>query len=255
MPGYTGGNASDGKPVGADVPGDLTEHGRCNLMRSSREGAAGSPMEASETGPSSITDSDDPLMLRPTGPGVPGGPQRLDGAGTAGGPDGTGRPDGQQATAAGCLDGDDSAEPLTESDAEAVAHGICFKTGPPGGVGVELEWLVCDGRDPAVPVDQQRVATALARLDGPGALPGRGVLTTEPGGQIETQFRASGGSWRLRRRHLPGPRRPAAGDTSGGSVPDRAGTRPATARRSGCWNCPAMRRWRNSSTGPARGAG
>jgi len=75
--------------------------------------------------------------------------------------------------------------PLTERDAEEHAHGICFKTGPPGTVGVELEWLVCDGRDPALPVDQQRVTDALARLDEPGALPGRGRLTTEPGGQVE----------------------------------------------------------------------
>ena len=166
-------------------PAIMTEHGRCNLMRSSREGAAGSPMGASGTGPSSITDSDDPLMLRPAGPGAPGGPRRQDRAGTPGSPDGIGPLDGQQAAAARCRDGEDSAEPLTESDAEAVAHGICFKTGPPGGVGVELEWLVCDGRDPAVPVDQRRVATALTRLDSPGALPGRGVLTSEPGGQIE----------------------------------------------------------------------
>ena len=75
--------------------------------------------------------------------------------------------------------------PLTERDAEEHVHGICFKTGPPGTVGVELEWLVCDGRDPALPVDQQRVTEALARLDEPGALPGRGRLTTEPGGQVE----------------------------------------------------------------------
>src|SRR5882672_5743156 len=78
-----------------------------------------------------------------------------------------------------------SGPPLTEDDAEAQAHGIAFKTGPPGQVGVELEWLVCDGRDPALPVDQRRVAAALARLDEPGALPGRGPLTTHPGGQVE----------------------------------------------------------------------
>ena len=75
--------------------------------------------------------------------------------------------------------------PLTESDAESQVHGICFKTGPPGRIGVELEWLVFDGRDPALPVDQQRAATAVARLGAPGALPGRGTLTTEPGGQVE----------------------------------------------------------------------
>ncbi len=84
--------------------------------------------------------------------------------------------------------GDDARSPgppLTEREAEAQAHGIAFKTGPPGTVGVELEWLVCDGRDPSLPVDQRRVAAALARLDEPGALPGRGQLTTEPGGQVE----------------------------------------------------------------------
>jgi glutamate--cysteine ligase len=84
--------------------------------------------------------------------------------------------------------GDDvcsSGPPLTEREAEEQAHGIAFKTGPPRQVGVELEWLVCDGRDPALPVDQRRVAAALARLDEPGALPGQGRLTTEPGGQVE----------------------------------------------------------------------
>jgi glutamate--cysteine ligase len=65
------------------------------------------------------------------------------------------------------------------------AHGICFKTGPPRRIGVELEWLVRDRRDPALPVDQRRVAAATARLGAPGALPGRGVLTSEPGGQVE----------------------------------------------------------------------
>jgi len=78
-----------------------------------------------------------------------------------------------------------AAEPLTESDAEEHIHGICFKTGPPGKVGVELEWLVRDGRDPGIRVDQQRVAAALAGLGAPGALPGGGHLSTEPGGQVE----------------------------------------------------------------------
>jgi glutamate--cysteine ligase len=78
-----------------------------------------------------------------------------------------------------------ASEPLTERDAEAQVHGICFKTGPPSRLGVELEWLVYDGRDPALPVDQQRVTAALAGLGLPGALPGCGRLTTEPGGQIE----------------------------------------------------------------------
>jgi glutamate--cysteine ligase len=79
----------------------------------------------------------------------------------------------------------EGSEPLTESDAEEHIHGICFKTGPPGKVGVELEWLVRDGRDPELPVDQQRVAAALAGLGAAEALPGGGRLTTEPGGQVE----------------------------------------------------------------------
>src|ERR1022692_4649177 len=77
------------------------------------------------------------------------------------------------------------ASPLTEDAAEEHVHGICFKTGPPGVVGVELEWLVCDRDDVASPVDHQLVATALAGLQAPGALPGQGRLTIEPGGQVE----------------------------------------------------------------------
>jgi len=75
--------------------------------------------------------------------------------------------------------------PLSEEDAEAHVHGICFKTGPPGTVGVELEWLVCDENDPSLPVAPERVTQSLACLDGAGALPGHGSLTKEPGGQIE----------------------------------------------------------------------
>ena len=81
-----------------------------------------------------------------------------------------------------CLPDGPDAEPLTESGAEEHVHGICFKTGPPGKVGVELEWLVRDGRDPGLPVDQQRVAAALAGFNANAAFPGGGLLTTEPGG-------------------------------------------------------------------------
>ena len=139
-------------------------------MTSSRGGAAGSATETPGTGPLSITESDDPFLGRPgrpAGPGTPGGVREPSVKGAAAGM------------------GQDGEEPLTESDAEAHVHGICFKTGPPGRIGVELEWLVFDGRDPALPVDQQRAATAVARLGASGALPGRGMLTTEPGGQVE----------------------------------------------------------------------
>src|SRR5262249_9209406 len=85
-----------------------------------------------------------------------------------------------------------SGEPLTESDAEEHIHGICFKTGPPGKVGVELEWLVRDGHDPNLPVDQQRVATPPARpgpppagRGGPGGVAGAGRPPAGPGGKVE----------------------------------------------------------------------
>jgi ergothioneine biosynthesis glutamate--cysteine ligase EgtA len=84
---------------------------------------------------------------------------------------------------------------LTETEAEAHVKGVCFKTGPPGRIGVELEWLVRDRRDPAAPVAPHRVAQALAGLgDGNGdGFPGEAVravlnqafITVEPGGQVE----------------------------------------------------------------------
>jgi ergothioneine biosynthesis glutamate--cysteine ligase EgtA len=95
---------------------------------------------------------------------------------------------------------------FTEADAEAHVHGICFKTGPPERVGVELEWLVRDRRDPALPVQAEQVAATLAGFDGhsdeegypgqapqpvryqsslPSSLPSGASLTVEPGGQLE----------------------------------------------------------------------
>ena len=80
---------------------------------------------------------------------------------------------------------------LTEDTAAAHVHGIAFKTGPPGKVGVELEWLVRDTGDPALPVPAKRTfpavadLTAPAVLPDPAALPSGSMLTTEPGGQLE----------------------------------------------------------------------
>jgi glutamate--cysteine ligase len=56
---------------------------------------------------------------------------------------------------------------FSEADAEAHIHGICFKTGPPERVGVELEWLIRDRRDPARPVQAEQVAATLAQFGGP----------------------------------------------------------------------------------------
>jgi len=94
-----------------------------------------------------------------------------------------------------------SAAVLSEEQAAAHIHGICLKTGPPRRVGVELEWLVRDAHDPALPVSAQRIAAAVAgfRATGtaithnpalpngaaPAVLPSGAPLTTEPGGQLE----------------------------------------------------------------------
>jgi ergothioneine biosynthesis glutamate--cysteine ligase EgtA len=93
-----------------------------------------------------------------------------------------------------------------EEWAAARVHGICLKTGPPRKVGVELEWLVRDVRDPAMPVSADRIAAAVAGFNAvpdpdaatpaasrlhlpssvaPGVLPSGAALTSEPGGQLE----------------------------------------------------------------------
>jgi glutamate--cysteine ligase len=91
---------------------------------------------------------------------------------------------------------------IHEQQAAEHIHGICLKTGPPRRVGVELEWLVRDARNPALPVPAERIAaavsafgaagTAEARTEealpsssAPGVLPSGASLTTEPGGQLE----------------------------------------------------------------------
>ena len=71
-----------------------------------------------------------------------------------------------------------------EDEAAAYVGGICFKTGPPRRVGVELEWLVRDRAAPARSVSADRLDRALAPL-WTGGLPGGSRLTREPGGQLE----------------------------------------------------------------------
>ncbi|WP_329402748.1 ergothioneine biosynthesis glutamate--cysteine ligase EgtA [Streptomyces melanogenes] len=71
---------------------------------------------------------------------------------------------------------------FTETEADDLLRCICFKTGPPRTVGVEVEWLVHDLHDPHVPVQHHRLAAAYASLR---ALPLRSALTVEPGGQLE----------------------------------------------------------------------
>ena len=76
-------------------------------------------------------------------------------------------------------------EPLSETDAERLIGAICFKTGPPGTIGAELEWLVRDCADPSLPVPFSRIQQVYDSLSEPGVLPGAGRLTLEPGGQVE----------------------------------------------------------------------
>ncbi len=108
------------------------------------------------------------------------------------------------------IDTSDLDDDLGEDAAAEHIHGICLKTGPPQRVGVELEWLVRDARDPALPVPARRIAAAVTafgaargdpdrgKRDGekhegpelptssrPGVLPSGALLTTEPGGQLE----------------------------------------------------------------------
>ena len=78
-----------------------------------------------------------------------------------------------------------SAARLSEADAERLIGAICFKTGPPLLLGAELEWLVGDVDDPSLAVSFERVCSVLEGLRRPGGLPGAGLLTLEPGGQVE----------------------------------------------------------------------
>ncbi|WP_329126516.1 ergothioneine biosynthesis glutamate--cysteine ligase EgtA [Streptomyces sp. NBC_01465] len=73
-------------------------------------------------------------------------------------------------------------QPLSESAAEDLLRCICFKTGPPRTLGVELEWLVHDLRDPRLPLSTGRREAAYGALR---ALPLASALTFEPGGQLE----------------------------------------------------------------------
>ncbi|WP_406005503.1 ergothioneine biosynthesis glutamate--cysteine ligase EgtA [Streptomyces sp. NBC_00637] len=82
----------------------------------------------------------------------------------------------------GCTDETPSRSALTEAEVEALVRGICFKTGPPRTVGVEVEWLVHEPREPRLPVPPERLEAAYAALR---TLPLSSPLTVEPGGQLE----------------------------------------------------------------------
>ncbi|MFD7614570.1 ergothioneine biosynthesis glutamate--cysteine ligase EgtA [Streptomyces sp. NPDC059828] len=71
---------------------------------------------------------------------------------------------------------------LSEGAAEELLRCICFKTGPPRMVGIELEWLVHEPDHPDRPVEPSRLERVYS---GVRELPLRSALTFEPGGQLE----------------------------------------------------------------------
>ncbi|MFE5033782.1 ergothioneine biosynthesis glutamate--cysteine ligase EgtA [Streptomyces sp. NPDC056683] len=75
---------------------------------------------------------------------------------------------------------------VTEQQAQALVEGVCFKTGPPRSVGVEVEWLVHREGAPHEPVGRQELAAAHADLRN---LPLTSGLSIEPGGQVELSSR------------------------------------------------------------------
>jgi glutamate--cysteine ligase len=81
----------------------------------------------------------------------------------------------------------------TIAEAGTYVTRVCFKHGPPVKTGIELEWLVIDPHDPDRRPDVQTLATLLGphapatlAAGSPGApLPHGGLVTVEPGGQLE----------------------------------------------------------------------
>ncbi|MQA97680.1 MAG: ergothioneine biosynthesis glutamate--cysteine ligase EgtA [Streptosporangiales bacterium] len=71
---------------------------------------------------------------------------------------------------------------ITEDSVYEHVHGICFKTGPPGLVGAEAEWLVTDPSTPDRHVPLAELQAAVTRA---GDLPSGSAISYEPGGQLE----------------------------------------------------------------------
>ncbi|WP_367319251.1 ergothioneine biosynthesis glutamate--cysteine ligase EgtA [Streptomyces sp. HUAS ZL42] len=81
-----------------------------------------------------------------------------------------------------CSDCTEAPAAVTETGVEDLVSGICFKTGPPRSVGVEVEWLVHELHLPQLPVTPERLEAAYAALR---TVPLSSPLTVEPGGQLE----------------------------------------------------------------------
>ena len=79
--------------------------------------------------------------------------------------------------------GRDTSERLVDCAAvQGFVRRVCFKTGPPGLVGTELEWIVAFADDPTRPVPLSLLRDL---LDAAGPPPRGSRVTYEPGGQLE----------------------------------------------------------------------
>ncbi len=76
---------------------------------------------------------------------------------------------------------DEPGRRFSEAEAEAYVASVCFKTGPPRKLGIEVERIVHDSADATRTVPVEEVRRAVAGVD----LPGGGALSFEPGGQLE----------------------------------------------------------------------
>ncbi len=83
---------------------------------------------------------------------------------------------------AGLVDG----QPITEAAAEGWLPKTCFKHGPPGRVGIELEFLVHEASPAARHLDPERLQKLFDDLD---HRPLDSRFTVEPGGQVELSSR------------------------------------------------------------------
>jgi glutamate--cysteine ligase len=107
--------------------------------------------------------------------------------------------------------GRDTSERLVDCAAvQGFVERVCFKTGPPGLVGTELEWLVAfeDRPADAVPIDLLRDL-----LDAAGPPPRGSSVTYEPGGQLELSSPAVHGAtacWQALSEDAEHVRRPLA---------------------------------------------
>ncbi|MFC4375592.1 ergothioneine biosynthesis glutamate--cysteine ligase EgtA [Nocardia halotolerans] len=85
----------------------------------------------------------------------------------------------------------DQGELSSRAAAEAYVGGVCFKLGPPGLIGAELEWLTAGPTGSRPTLDQFAAAlgphapASIAPATPAAPLPGGSRVTIEPGGQIE----------------------------------------------------------------------